>query len=71
MSSGGRKPAIQGVTAGSRLAQVVEEYFEALEAGDYRTARVCLLDITRSTSNMSIVDEILRRTYEGSPSRGR
>jgi hypothetical protein len=63
MSSGGRKPAIQGVTAGSRL--------EALEAGDYRTARVCLLDITRSTSNMSIVDEILRRTYEGSPSRGR
>jgi hypothetical protein len=58
---------IKGVNPGSPLADMIVDYFEALEARDYGTARVCLMAISMANSNPRIVEELIRQTHERKP----
>jgi hypothetical protein len=47
--------------------ETVADYFEALNVRDYRTARVCLIHLMRDTSNLTVIEDLIRRTYEMAP----
>lgn len=48
----------------SPIEQAIADYFEALAAHDYRTARACLIDVVQGSSNPKVVEDLIRRTHE-------
>ncbi len=57
---------VKGVHPDSPLGELVEEYFAALEGGDYRVARVCMMSLLRQ-ANPQVAADIIRATHELEP----
>lgn len=63
-----RHVKISGVNAGSPHDWAIQDYFTAVEAQDYRTARVCMINILHDGPNdPRVLAEIIRKTHEMEP----
>lgn len=58
---------ISGVSAGSRLDEMIQDYFTALAERNYRTAEASLTMVAASTNRRPIVEEMIRLTHEMEP----
>lgn len=59
---------IAGVNAGSPHDHAIQDYFDAVEQQDYRTARVCLINILHDGPNdPRVLDAVIRETHEMEP----
>ncbi len=58
---------IPGMQVGSPLHEVAEAYLRAVADGEYRTARVCLIDLMRSTGDPRVLAYLIRLTHEMEP----
>jgi hypothetical protein len=57
---------VKDVPVDSPLGELVEEYFAALAARDYRVARVCMMSLLRQ-GNPQVAADVIRLTHEMEP----